>query len=81
MGCCMVQPEHLGTVIKLYPPYRPGSKTKTGLVRLDKTGEVIPFSGTVDLTERDLAKKTKIFGMLKKGRNRDEHALINIKRW
>ena len=77
----MAQPEHLGMIVKLYPKNRPGSKTTTGLVRLDKTGEVIPFSGTADLTERDLAKKIKVFGRLKKGRNRDEHELTNIKRW
>lgn len=77
----MAQPEHLGTVIKLYSKTRPGSKAITGLVRLERTGEVIPFSGTVDLTERDLAKKTKVFGRLKEGRNRDEHELVNIKRW
>ena len=69
----------VGTVVKLNRR-RAGSKAISGLVKIDATKEIMPFSGTLSLTPKEV-NKVKIFGQIKKGRNKGEQRLIRIKRW
>ena len=55
----------VGKVIKLHQRDSPGTRKVSGLVKLDKTNEVLEFSGIISLTPGEI-NKTKIFGTILK---------------
>lgn len=54
---------HVGKVIKLHQREGSGTRKVSGLVKLDKTSEVLEFSGIISLTPGEI-NKTKIFGTI-----------------
>lgn len=56
----------VGKIIKLHQRESPGTRKVSGLVKLDKTKEVLEFSGIISLAPGEV-NKTKIFGTILNG--------------